>query len=143
MAQLSKANGPKVAHFPQGKQRKWGGENSQPLQAGATYPQVTRHVDHSSLDCSKQPRAGNGGKVHCCLKAWAPASGRLWRGPWSYGGHIPQPVPGPPAHPPARGPRRPRGEGRHPPLTALSASRTTLRLTVGEAGPLSAAVTVM
>ena len=38
---------PQVAHFPQGKQPRWIGENSLPAQAGATHP-ATPNVDHSS-----------------------------------------------------------------------------------------------
>ena len=43
------------------------------------------------------------GEVHCYLKAWAKASGKLWGGPWSPAGHSPKPVLWTtPAHPPAK-----------------------------------------
>ena len=38
---------PQLAHFPQGKQPKWSGENYKPAQAEVTHP-MTPNVDHSS-----------------------------------------------------------------------------------------------
>lgn len=48
LAQFSKENEPKVAHFLQGKQPKWSGENSQLAQVRAAYPRATPNVYHSS-----------------------------------------------------------------------------------------------
>ena len=42
-----------------------------------------------------------------------------------------------PASPEAGGPGGPWGEGRDPPLTTLSAARTTVRLTASGVGPLA------
>lgn len=142
VAQFSKANGPKVAHFPQGKHRKWGGENSQPVQAGATYPQVTLNVDHSSLELFQTASSGEWGKGSLLPQGLGPGQRvavaralELWR-------THPPACPQPRSSPISQGPGRPRVERRHSPLTALSASRTTLKLTVSEAGPLNAAITV-
>lgn len=55
-AQLSKENGPKSSHFPQGKKTTLSGENSQPALAGATCSQLTPTVDHSS-GCFASPNS--------------------------------------------------------------------------------------
>ena len=87
------------------------------------------------------PRWGLG-RGSLLLQGLGPASVWPLRGLWSSVRHSLQPVPGPCSSPAGRRAWRAPGEGRDPPLTALSAVRTIASLTVGGAGPLTAALSL-